>query len=181
MSKKIIIAAIGIAVLGAASAVIGYFASRPAVADETPYVYPDPKVGKYYLENGTEDEYIQVYDDGTIQVFGLEYFEMNSQRNAELLASVSDEEYEEYKKEIMKYDAFWKAKHYYIVDRDVGVISFSDTRPEPDTPSQYGQCLLFDGGDTIVYDESIDYVYHYKADTQNVAESLSTAENTAEA
>ncbi len=30
------------------------------------------KVGKYYLENGSEEQYIEVYDDGTICLFGYD-------------------------------------------------------------------------------------------------------------
>lgn len=68
--------------------------------------------GRYYLEGGTRDEYIEVFEDETIQIFGYDVIEKEYAESREYYESLSEEELEyrlENLREIQKkYDKRYK-------------------------------------------------------------------------
>lgn len=71
--KKVIIG-IAIAVACAALVVVGVVlvsARQTVEADNENPTVTELKVGRYYLENGTDEEYIEVYDDRSMCMFGF--------------------------------------------------------------------------------------------------------------
>ena len=67
-----------------------------------PLLWLEPQ--RYYLEGGTEEEYIEVFDDGTIQCFGLDYMSK--------VKEIFGDEYSEADCQRIK-DAFWMERKEY--------------------------------------------------------------------
>lgn len=56
--------------VGAATCVLIMGQKQSAVAEDGTKLLTELKVGKYYLQDGTDEEYIEVYSDQTICLFG---------------------------------------------------------------------------------------------------------------
>ena len=71
-TKKIIVSAAAALTLaiGATTCALILNTRNTAVADNETQLVSELKVGKYYLENGTDEEYIEVYPDQTMCMFG---------------------------------------------------------------------------------------------------------------
>lgn len=165
MSKKLIITAsiLGVLILGGGSFAIGSALSKPAIADEEVRpqgILTELKVGKYYLENGTEDEYLEVYDDGTLQFFGLDYLKLVCELNAEKVAGFTEEEYAEFVAFEQDLIDFWNGRNYYKLRELVKTIALDDKLPEPgETGFNSGLCLAYTDENTILWSD--DRIYKF--------------------
>ena len=163
MKKGIIIASL--IALAAAGATVGALLAVNANADDTIVaeereLLTELKVGKYYLENGTEDEYIEVYEDGSIQFFGLDYLELVKELNKEYLDTVSEEQYQSFIDAHLDQQDFWRTKHYYVLSEHTQTVGFSDEPVTEDTTlSLYS--IGYDNENTLVFDKNLGYIYHY--------------------
>lgn len=165
MAKKLIVAAsiLGVLALGGSFAV-GAALNRQAIADENSKadkgILTELKVGKYYLENGTEDEYLEVYDDGTLQFFGLDYFKMVCELNAERIAGYTEEEYAQFVKGEQDIVDFWNGRNYYKLREMVKTIALDDKLPEPGEPGFHsGYVLEYTDENTILWDD--EHIYKF--------------------
>jgi len=134
--KPLIIAVSALAVLAVAVTLLfanGVFKSS---AGEAPREFKPLilHVGKYMHESGDESKYIEVFDDGTIQIFGLDFFEIikNHPGNVEIQKTMSEEEFKNY----MKDDVDWKSmRHKYRLIPEVELIGFIiDENDESEQP-----------------------------------------------
>lgn len=189
MSKKIIIAAsiAGLLALGGGAFAIGRAGalSLPVSAEEDEKaargILNDLKVGRYYREGGTEDEYIEVYDDGTLQMFGYSYYDEVCELNKDLLEEKrmeGDEAWlEDYDVLEMQYDDFWKARNKYIMSQLSRVVFFEV--PKGDVSG--GVCLTYTDENDLIFSE--DRVYRFTEDveaTGAVSEDSEVGENYSE-
>ena len=165
--KKVISYAAAICVVGAcAFAGVKIIESLSHRTDEQVYeatTVTELRVGKYYLENGTSDEYIEVYDNGTLQVFGYSYYDFWMEKFPEYYASLL-EDTEEHYDAVMEYveetDARWREPFYYNVNTMVDTVVIGDYADQDSGP-----CLMYVSEDSFVIDTlMIDdgYVYHYE-------------------
>ncbi len=116
------------------------------------------KVGKYYRVNGTENEYIEVYSDGTIQMFGFDYMSTMKQMNGEnVFDGLTEEEYEFE----VGFGEYLVARHSYTINPYINYIEFRDNYFDP---TDDGSGLGFSYGDenTIIYDEDLGYIFVYE-------------------
>ncbi len=74
--------------------------------------------GRYHLEGGTRDEYIEVYDDYTLQIFGYNYIEEMKEDYGEDYVETED---------ILFWDEFYKTRHKYEMSNNWFVYLYSDT------------------------------------------------------
>lgn len=168
MTKKIIaiISTVGVLALGGGAFAIGKAMNTPATADTEFIQKPveglltELKTGKYYLENGTDSEYIEVFEDGTLQVFGLDYLKLVSDLNADWIASLNDEEYKEFVAAEQDLVDFWNSKHYYWLSEYVKSIHLDDELPEPgQLGSKSGLGLIYTDENTLIWDD--DHIYKF--------------------
>lgn len=166
MSKKIIITAaiLGTLALGGGAFVIGSTMNKPVTADEdlkaANGILTELKVGKYYLEGGTENEYIEVFDGETLQVFGLDYFKLVSDLNADWIATLNEEQYAEFVEAEQDLVDFWNARHYYWLSEKVKSIGLSNECVEPEqlyTKSPF--VLGYFDENTLEWDD--DHIYKF--------------------
>lgn len=166
MTKKIIAAAsiAGALVLGAGAFTLGAFMNTPATADEdyktANGLIENLKVGRYYRENGTKDEYIEVYDDGTLQFFGFDYLKEVTALNSSYVASLDESGYAEFVAAHQDLVDFWNNRNYYWLSEYVKTIDLDDEKPEPgQLAGRDGHCLSYDDENTISFDDT--HIYKY--------------------
>ena len=88
--------------------------SNPVIAD-APRNIPGPelKVGRYYIDGDTEQYYLEVSPEGTIQLKDVDYFEYASYGNESRLNSLTGKELDDFKALIQKNaDDYAKAVKY---------------------------------------------------------------------
>ncbi len=115
------------------------------------------KIGKYHKVNGNENEYIEVFSDGTIQMFGFDYMvAMKELCGEEIVNNWSEETYK-------SQDDFGKyivSRHTYIVNDEVRFIEFADDYFNPDSIGS-GLGFVYEDENTLTYDKNLGYVYVY--------------------
>lgn len=134
---------------------------------EDPSQVPETvKVGRYYKENGTPEEYVEVYDDGTIQMFGYDHikamYELNDRETMDQIMSS-----EEGRNEQGKWKEYLNKRHKYVYDRRVASICFKDgpdgedgyIGEEGNEHSPYG--FAYASENTIIFSEKTGHIYHY--------------------
>ncbi|MGN0678093.1 MAG: hypothetical protein ACI4JS_00345 [Oscillospiraceae bacterium] len=166
MTKKFIIAAsiAGVLALGGGAFVIGNLLGTQASAGEDSKaakgLLTEIKLGKYYLEGGTENEYIEVYDDGTLQIFGLDYLQMVIDLNSEYVAGLTEDEYQTFVDSEQDLVDFWNGRHYYFCNEYVKLIGIQDEPPEPgQLGSKSGFSLEYTDENTLIWDD--EHIYKY--------------------
>lgn len=82
--------------------------------------------GRYYLEDGTRDEYIEVFDDETIQIFGYDVIEEEYKDSREYYESLSEEELEDQLERLREVQKIFDKRYKYRLTRMVGTISCTD-------------------------------------------------------
>lgn len=119
------------------------------------------KIGKYYLEGGTENEYIEVYDDGTLQIFGLDYLQLVIDNlNPDYLTSLTEEEYKEFVDAEQVFVDFWNSRHYYGISDYVKRIFLQDEPIEPgQIGSKSGFGIDYTDENTLIWDD--EHIYKY--------------------
>lgn len=164
MNKKVTKIAIvaGVVILGCGAFIAGAAINNRNITGEssvyeesTPDVelLSELKVGKYYLENGTKDEYIEVFDDKTLQFFGYDYLQSLLEIPANrYITSLSESEYAEFVAECQEDIEFWKNRHYYFLNEHVQTILLSD---EPIITSGMYITLNYTDENTIVHGDDI--------------------------
>lgn len=166
MNKKIIIVA-SILVLGIVAFIVGVIVHNRNIADESPAYeesFPEVelltelKVGKYYLENGTKDEYIEVYDDNTLQFFGFDYFQDSVIKIPanRFITSLSESEYAEHVAAYQEEIDFWKSRNYYFLTQRSHSITLSD---KPIITSGAYHTLRYTDENTIAFSEKRIYKF----------------------
>ncbi|HNX64797.1 MAG TPA: hypothetical protein PKI60_06405 [Oscillospiraceae bacterium] len=77
--------------------------TAPVIAEE-PRNFPGPelKVGRYYVDSDTEQYYLEVTKEGTIQLKDVDYFEYASYGNEEALKTRTGKDLEELKTNLQK-------------------------------------------------------------------------------
>lgn len=168
MTKKLVAALsiAGILALGGGAFAIGFAMNKPVTADEEFVQKPaeglltELKVGKYYLEGGTQDEYLEVYDDGTLQFFGLDYLKLVSELNAYHVSSMTEEEYTEYAAAHQDITDFWNGRNYYKLREMAKTIALDNKLPEPGEDGFHsGYCLIYNDENTILWDDN--HIYKF--------------------
>lgn len=166
MTKKIIAIAsiLGVLALGGVSFAVGSAMNKPAVADEDHKaangILSELKTGKYYLVGGTENEYIEVYNDGTLQLFGFDYFKLVCELNDNYVAGMNEKEFQDFKDSEQDITDFWNARNYYKLSEYSQVIALDDERfKEGQLGGKEGYCLLYSDENTISFDDS--HVYKF--------------------
>ena len=123
------------------------------------------KIGKYHKIDGKEDEYIEVFEDGTIQMFGYDYMATIKQINGEdYIDSLPDESIAELE-DIGKYIV---SRHKYTLNEVIPFIHFSDDYDSDET-GKSGLGFTYDGADTIIYDKSLGMIYEYDGADKSIA------------
>ncbi|MCH5206011.1 MAG: hypothetical protein J1F09_03590 [Oscillospiraceae bacterium] len=151
MSKKLIATASVAAalVLGGGAFALGFALNKPAVANQD---RTELTVGRYYLENGTKDEYVEVYDDQTLQVFGLDYLKLVTELNADYVAGLDEEGYQDFVEFEQDLVDFWNSRHQYkLLEQSVRLYL------DPQTPS--GMSLYAIDENTLEFDADHIYIY----------------------
>ena len=164
MKKNIIITIIAVAILGAGTFAVGAYMNRPVLTEDTEapsQLLDELKVGRYYLENGTAEEYIEVFDDGTIQMFGMDYCELICEVNADMVSTMNEEELAEFKSALQEDTVFWNSRHYYVLDTNIPTIGFSDVPVTDEIRIADGCVYTYTDENTIIYDKSLGMIYHY--------------------
>ena len=169
MNKKVIeIACVaGAVVLGCVAFIAGAAINNRNIADESPAYeesFPEVKlltelkVGKYYLENGTKDEYIEVFDDKTLQFFGFDYFQDSVIKIPanQFITSLSESEYAEHVAAYQEEIDFWKSRIYYFPSKQGQSILLSD---EPIITSGAYHTLSYTDENTIAFSEKRIYKF----------------------
>lgn len=161
MKKSIIV--IIIVLLGVVAFAIGMFLQQTVIADtvekqEGIVILETLKVGKYYLENGTEKDYIEVFNDGTIQV-NIDYIECIKTAFPGMLENASEEDYELYMRAYAEDQEFWDTRHYYTLSESIRAIGFSD---KPNSKHTGGRILRYEDENTIILSKDSGYIYHYQ-------------------
>ncbi|MBD5113196.1 MAG: hypothetical protein HDT42_11815 [Ruminococcaceae bacterium] len=166
MTKKIIAAAsiAGVLVLGAGAFALGAFMNTPATADEdyktVNGLIENLKVGRYYRVNGTKDEYIEVYNDGTLQFFGFDYLKEVTELNSDYVASLDESGYAEFVDSYRDLVDFWNGRNYYWLSEYVKSIHLDDEKPEPgQLAGRAGHCLSYTDENTIKFDDN--HIYKF--------------------
>lgn len=166
MTKKIITIAsiLGILALGGGAFTVGGLINTKASAGIESKVanglLTELKVGKYYLEGGTENEYIEVYDDGTLQIFGLDYLQMVIDLNSDYVAGLNKTEYQNFVDDEQDLVDFWNSRHYYGVSDYVKRIFLQDEVPEPgQLGSKSGFGLGYTDENTLTWDD--EHIYKF--------------------
>lgn len=172
MNKKIIgiVSITGAVVLGTGAFAAGAIMSNKNNIEESS-VYEESvpqvelltelKIGKYYLENGTNDEYIEVYNDNTLQVFGLDYFQriLNKPQNRYIL-SLDESEYAKIAADYQKDTDFWKSRNYYWLSDNSAVIRLSTEKPAPgQIYSKSAWILSYTDENTILFNKETIYKF----------------------
>lgn len=169
MTKKLIAALsiAGVLALGGGTFAICSAINKPVATDEEFLPKPDEglltelKIGRYYLEGGTQDEYLEVYDDGTLQIFGFDYFKLLCEAYPEYIATMSDEEFQKYKESEQDLVDFWNGRNYYKL-RELGkFISLTDNLlPKPgENVFNSGYCLSYTDENTLEWDDN--HIYKF--------------------
>lgn len=158
MNKKIIAVAsiAGVLVLGVGAFAVGaVMNSRNIAVENSVYeesipevgILTELKIGKYYLENGTQDEYIEVYDDNTMQFFGYDYIqsllEIPANRH---ITSLGESEYAEFVAGCQDEIDFWNSRNFYFLNEHGQSILLSD---EPILSSRAYRTLSYTDENTI--------------------------------
>ncbi len=112
---------------------------------------------KYYLEGGTEEEYIQAYDDRTLQIFGYDYVSKQLEMNADYYEGLYDSEMEYVMGELEKKQKLWESRLRYELS-SLPVIFLGDTEMH----SEY--FLTYDDENTLKLYDNI-----YRAETPSTA------------
>ncbi len=166
MTKKIIATAsiLGVLALGGGAFAVGGLISTKASAGEESKaangLLTELKIGKYYLEGGTENEYIEVYDDSTLQIFGLDYLQMVIDLNADLVTGYNEEEYQNFVNAHQDLVDFWNSRHYYGVSEYVKTIFLQDEPVEPgQIGSKSGFSLSYTDENTLLWDD--EHIYKF--------------------
>lgn len=115
------------------------------------------KVGKYHKVNGNENEYIEVFSDGTIQMFGFDYMAAMKELCGE---EVVDNWSEEIYKSQDNFGKYIVARHAYIINDEVHFIEFADNYFNPDNVGS-GLGFVYEDENTLTYDKNLGYVYVY--------------------
>lgn len=138
MNKKIIAVTsiAGVLVLGAGAFTVGaVMNSRNTAEESSAYeesipeagILTELKIGKYYLENGTQDEYIEVYDDNTLQFFGYDYLQNLLEIPANrYVTSLGESEYAEFVADCQEDIDFWNSRNFYFLSKHGHSILLSD-------------------------------------------------------
>lgn len=166
MTKKFIIAAsiAGVLALGGGSLAIGSLIGTQAAAGEDSKtvkgLLTELKTGRYYRVNGTENEYIEVYDDGTLQIFGLDYLQLVIELNAKYVEGLTEEEYQKFVDSEQDLVDFWNSRHYYFCNEYVKRIGLQDELPEPgQLGSKSGFSLSYTDENTLIWND--EHIYKY--------------------
>ncbi len=166
MTKKIIATAsiLGILALGGGAFALGGLISTKASAGEESKavkgLVTELKLGKYYLEGGSENEYIEVFDDGTLQIFGLDYLQLVVDLNADLVAGYNEEEYQNFVEAHQDLVDFWNSRHYYGVNDYVKTIALQDEPVEQgQIGSKSGFGLTYTDENTLIWDD--EHIYKF--------------------
>lgn len=164
MTKKIIAAASisGALILGAGAFTLGAILNTKATADENYKaangILEELKVGKYYRENGTKDEYIEVYDDGTLKFFGFDYLKEVAELNG--IDSSNESEYASFaafEKDIVD---FWNGRNYFWVSESSKIINLDTVPPKSgQLAGKEGYCLSYTDENLILFDD--DHIYKF--------------------
>jgi len=86
--------------------------------------------GRYYLEGGTRDEYIEVFDDETIQIFGYDIIEEEYKDSREYYESLSEEELEYRMEQLQEIQEIYDKRHKYLLPTMISSISCVDENGE---------------------------------------------------
>ncbi len=125
-----------------------------------PDLLTELKIGKYYLEGGTENEYIEVFDDGTLQIFGFDYLQLVIDLDPKYFAGLTESKYQEFVASEQDTVDFWNSRIYYKLSELSQVIALDDERfKEGQLGGKEGYCLLYSDENTIFFDDG--YVYKF--------------------
>ena len=162
----IILGIAGVLLLGGGAFVAGRLVQPRVQADDNDgyFVLDELKVGRYYRDGGTPDEFLEIYDDKTIQLFGYDYYAEVCKLNADLLEQKRAEGDEEFLAEFdaieKEYADFWFARHYYVLGSKLRTIEFSETPPvEGQTAGDSSWVLFYDDENTIKFDDT--HIYKF--------------------
>lgn len=138
MNKKVIgiVSVSGAVILGVGAFTVGAVMNNRNIAKESS-IYEESipevelltelKIGKYYLENGTKDEYIEVYDDGTLQFYGYDYLQSLIEIPANrYITSLGESEYAEFVADCQGEIDFWNSRNFYFLNKHGQSILLSD-------------------------------------------------------
>lgn len=142
-------------VLGALAAVatLGIFEND----DESDYP-SNVKIGKYYKVGGTDKEYIEVFSDGTVQMFGYDHLEATLElMNAESADVLSDSA----KEQMETLTEYFSSRHSYEYTPEMKWIAFKGS-PENDSDNASIYGLVYRNENTIVFDERNGYIYTFR-------------------
>ena len=160
--KKTIITII--AILAVASAITGgavistMSVNSYAVAQNDSSELSELKAGKYVKENGTDDEYIEVFDDGTIQMFGYDYWgELIKLNGKDEIESKTEED----KQELRQFGEYITGRHKYVYNDVLNFIHFKDTPDGDDSYDKSPYGFEHPNESTIIFDKEAGYIYHY--------------------
>lgn len=160
MSKHIIITLVSIfAVLSAmiAGAYFSFSSIESKAVDEENNTVEKVKVGKYFKENGTEQDYIEVFEDGTIQLFGYNFYdEIMKNSEKEIIENLSKTDIDNMK--IMT--EYYLKRHKYKYIPQVRFIDFEDS-PYNEQFETSGYGFSYDNENTIVLSRSTGFIYKY--------------------
>lgn len=127
---------------------------KSSASDDAP-VYSNVYVGRYMHVSGDESKYIEVYDDGTIQVFGRDLYEetVNLPVNKKNYESFTEEQLEETLKDLREHSDWFSQRHNYTVKRSGQSSYFVKFDDSPFGVGIIGEKTLESGDNIYVYEE----------------------------
>ena len=145
MKKTLLIGLISaVCVIAAVIGIVVFNLSKKEAATDIPQtsreLLTELKVGKYYLEGGTDKQYIEVYDDHTICLFGYEL----------------DEDSEEI--QIKESERFTERGYYFLHD----VLPFIGVSDDPNPNDFPAVGYDYTGENVINFTAIIDHVHVYQ-------------------
>lgn len=128
-----------------------------AIAESELHPNEEMKIGKYFREGGTDEQYVEIYEGFQVQLFGFDLYQRTVDLNKDLLESLTDEEREATLKEL-KADADWReSRLYYQINPLSGNLVFKDTPEYIDGLG--GAVLMVVDENTLKFDKDEIYIY----------------------
>jgi hypothetical protein len=113
-------------------------------------------VGKYMHTSGDETQYVEVFEDNTIQIVGLPYYEysMNLPENLENAKTWDEEGREHYQQFLKDMEEYLSQRHPYRIISIAKIVVFLYEDGEPTSRG-----IFIDDENTLRFTEDFIYVY----------------------